>query len=915
MKKKLLSVFLCLLFIIPAYAVFNEKNTSKTISILRHELHLIWQDKQKQQEKQEKTSQMAEVQHKKMVNAINWINELTLILYSQNRDFTLDQTYAMEGVMSEYEKFQKRRSPRFTNIDAINTEIERYQRLIEALRLLPPKLDVLDDVPDSLRRKNGIDDPELEAIRAFLDSLSLTLMPTQLLEKQKDSAASSNSRKNLFLELATYGRYSKDEAADTSGIVSYILPEQAQVDRDSCIAYARAIINSFNLQKGKIEADERYYTEMHSRLQQNYEYSKSRYEEIQKYIFITGQDNYFNVLSNLRRYVMDVADEMDQKYGSGDADMDRKWLHESQWRGFFIAGVLVYALSRLLLITLIISLLFCVILKKIRPFNTEWFRQTRPVVIILAVSVVSFFITVSRCFFPLSNSMRVAAGLIIVYLWFLIALLLSVLIRLKASDAKEGFKAFLPMLTMGLLIMYWRALFLPDKMINLILTPILLAIFLWQIHAVHRFVSRCKDYKKVIRLQYVTTVVFGASLVYAISGYSLLTLMFIMWWVFQVTALATLATAIYILRYYEKKKLIKKREEYAISHKMVSKDEDGDYIRVTWLFDLVSRVIIPVSGIISVLACIHLAAGVFNLTETCKLIFHKPFFDFTNADGDPILQVSLYKLALVGICFFIFRYLNYLLRALYRINTFEKVMQASGSDFVRKNDVNLTLAYNVIGILIWGIFILYAIYIMKIPIAAISIVAAGLATGIGLALKDVLNNFIYGIQLMSGRLRVGDMLECDGIRGTVEKISYQSTEIETLDGAVISFTNSTLFNKNFQNLTKNTPYEFVSVIVSISYGEDVGKVRKIILEALSPFNKKKDKYGRYVVERKSGIWVTFDEFCDSSVNLAIKQNVLVESKIGYTAEVKELIYKLFNEKGIVIPFPQQEVSILNFKND
>jgi len=175
----------------------------------------------------------------------------------------------------------------------------------------------------------------------------------------------------------------------------------------------------------------------------------------------------------------------------------------------------------------------------------------------------------------------------------------------------------------------------------------------------------------------------------------------------------------------------------------------------------------------------------------------------------------------------------------------------------------------------------------------------------------VLNNFIYGIQLMSGRLRVGDILECDGVRGTVEKISYQSTEIQTLNGAVISFTNSTLFNKNFQNLTINTPYEYLAIPVSISYGEDVERVRKLISEATSIYLQKKDKYGRNIIDHKKGISVSLDSFGDSSVNIAIKQMVLVESMSSYNSEVKELIYNLFKENGIEMPFPQQEVSIIS----
>ena len=191
---------------------------------------------------------------------------------------------------------------------------------------------------------------------------------------------------------------------------------------------------------------------------------------------------------------------------------------------------------------------------------------------------------------------------------------------------------------------------------------------------------------------------------------------------------------------------------------------------------------------------------------------------------------------------------------------------------------------------------------------ALSLVAAGLATGLGLAMKDILNNFIYGIQLMSGRLRVGDYIECDGIRGKVTSISYQTTQIQTVEDTLIAFTNTTLFNKNFKNLTRTNAYEYIKVAVGVSYGTDVDKVRDLLLEASKKLMTK-DKYGRNVVDLSRGISVAFDGFGESSVDIALKQYVLVEERYNFIAKAKELIYNTLNENGIEIPFPQRDVHI------
>ena len=73
----------------------------------------------------------------------------------------------------------------------------------------------------------------------------------------------------------------------------------------------------------------------------------------------------------------------------------------------------------------------------------------------------------------------------------------------------------------------------------------------------------------------------------------------------------------------------------------------------------------------------------------------------------------------------------------------------------------------------------------------------------------------------------------------------------------------------------------------------------------------KDAYGREIVEPKKGIYVVFDSFGDSSVNLAVKQYVLVAERIGYVDRAKEVIYEALNNAGISIPFPQRDIHIIS----
>ena len=148
----------------------------------------------------------------------------------------------------------------------------------------------------------------------------------------------------------------------------------------------------------------------------------------------------------------------------------------------------------------------------------------------------------------------------------------------------------------------------------------------------------------------------------------------------------------------------------------------------------------------------------------------------------------------------------------------------------------------------------------------------------------------------------------NGIRGTVRRVSYQTTQVEEEDGSVIAFTNTELFSKKFKNLSAGKNYELLKIPVSVSYGTDIEFTRKVILDAMAPLLVK-NKAGRDIVDPDFPIDVRFDSYGDSSVNLNVVLYTAVEVHWTFPARAKELIYKAFFENGIHIPFPQRDVYI------
>lgn len=842
--------------VIPAWAVFNESDIAKTLSILRSELH---QEYVKLESRQNWIKQRNEIQHRELVDMTKRCNELALMLYSQSQDYTFDMTYALDEVTREYENYHNQRRPFDEIVANLSMEIERCEHLAESLRRLPPILDtVIPGIPDSLS-----------------SVMNTLLLSGNILHYDEDSP--------------------------------FFLDEQGQIDRDSCLYYTLILLDMYKEAREKVTEDGEHYKMMSIRLDESYNYAVKRYRLIQKHIFIDGQDNYIKVLKSFPRYRQRAVHDAAMKYGIGETTTDSEALRQSDWRGAKVSGFIVIILVYIGIATLLSSLIMRVLKKKVARFQTDESKERNHLVSLFGGVLIFMLSVMIASAFTSSNFFKVASGLLLTYAWLVAAILLSLLIRIQSSTIRKVWKLYLPMIVLSLIVITFRIIFIPNKLVNLIFPPIVLACTIWQLF-ICRKINRIKEARHDMTYSWITLGVMIIGTIVIWSGYVLLGIQIFIWWLFQLAAIETITALYVLLDRYDEKTLKKRKLEYKKDHTIYEPNRKDAYIAVTWRYDLIRQVVLPVLAILTIPMCLFYAGDVFDLGEISKDIFTRSFFNLGDKDGSAILNFSLYNITLVAVMVFLFRYISYIAKALYRKIRYDSLSHKQGKTYFQANEINFTLADNVIGIVVWGSFIIITVVVLKIPIGALSIIAAGLATGLGLAMKDILNNFIYGIQLMGGRLRVGDYIECDGIRGKVTAISYQTTQIQTLEDTVIAFTNTTLFNKNFKNLTKNGNYEFLKIIVGVKYGTDVEVVRTLLMDATTKLLTK-DNYNRPLVDPKRGISVTFDSFGDSSVNIALKQYVLVEERYAYIARAQELIYNTLNENNIEIPFPQRDVWI------
>ena len=134
MKKRIL-IALMLALAIPAVAVFKEKDLKQTLLVLLSELNT---DYEKVANRTAAANQRIQSQHQALLNLVEQSNELSLMLYSQPQNYTFDLTYALHQVTDQYEKFDSNRMPFDEIIQNMTIELDRYSKLAQTLRNMPP---------------------------------------------------------------------------------------------------------------------------------------------------------------------------------------------------------------------------------------------------------------------------------------------------------------------------------------------------------------------------------------------------------------------------------------------------------------------------------------------------------------------------------------------------------------------------------------------------------------------------------------------------------------------------------------------------------------------------------------------------------------------------------------------------------
>jgi small-conductance mechanosensitive channel len=218
-------------------------------------------------------------------------------------------------------------------------------------------------------------------------------------------------------------------------------------------------------------------------------------------------------------------------------------------------------------------------------------------------------------------------------------------------------------------------------------------------------------------------------------------------------------------------------------------------------------------------------------------------------------------------------------------------------DQKRRLSVFLIIKY-----VIWVISLVFILEVIGIKITVLLVGSTAVLVGLGLGVQNIFKDLVSGLFLLfEGTIKMGDVIEADGVIGKVVEINLRSSQIMTRDDVTIIIPNSKFIIEKVVNWSHNNESVRFNVGVSVAYGSDVEALIKC-LEVTMVENR--------LVLPSPKPFVRFTNFGESSLDFEMifwtKEAFFVEN---IKSELRRAVYKKLNEEKFVIPFPQRDLHI------
>jgi potassium efflux system protein len=203
-----------------------------------------------------------------------------------------------------------------------------------------------------------------------------------------------------------------------------------------------------------------------------------------------------------------------------------------------------------------------------------------------------------------------------------------------------------------------------------------------------------------------------------------------------------------------------------------------------------------------------------------------------------------------------------------------------------------------------AILVIFALFTAHIPFTAFAFLGGALAIAAGFGLQTLLKNLVSGVMLLVERpMRIGDLVEVDGLRGRVTEIGLRASTIRGGDGMESMVPNSRFVEGNMTNWTYSNPTARQTIEIRVAYGSPLRTVNDILNDVLA-------RYGLILKQPAPQVYLAGYE--DSGIKFTLNYWLEMTEQVDSSRIKGDLLHMIdgaFSDARIAIPFSQKDTRL------
>lgn len=261
--------------------------------------------------------------------------------------------------------------------------------------------------------------------------------------------------------------------------------------------------------------------------------------------------------------------------------------------------------------------------------------------------------------------------------------------------------------------------------------------------------------------------------------------------------------------------------------------------------------------------------------------------------GLALVGTTLSVLAIIGVAFGLWLALSSWVE--FRLNP------EVGSIPTAREQTLLTLLRNALTIALLVITLMFALSEIGLDIGPLLASAGVLGLAIGFGAQKLVQDVITGVFIQfENAMNVGDVVTAGPVTGVVEKLTIRSVSLRDLHGVfhLVPFSSVDAVSNFMRDFSC-----FVADI-GVAYREDIEEARQAMFDAFDELRRDPDQAPHLLGELE---WFGLDQFADSAIVVRARIKTAPGKQWGVGRAYNGIIKRIFDERGIEIPFPHTTI--------